>query len=153
MYRRYEPSPQRRQNDGSLSQVQSAPVNGRNNVRRQNPVAHNTGTQHYNSPNNRYPNGHHNRPNSGSARPVPQSEHKAKGTRSERKTHPLTKLIPQSIYNPDTGKILGFLSAEDLLIAALILLLIDSGDEESDNSMLIYALLYILISEHIELPF
>ena len=69
------------------------------------------------------------------------------------KSHPIAKLIPQSIYNPETGKVLGFLSAEDLLIAALILLLIDSGDDENDNSMLIYALVYILISEHIDLPF
>lgn len=64
----------------------------------------------------------------------------------------LTKFIPQSVYNPETGKILGFLSAEDLLIAALILLLIDNGDDEEDNSMLIFALVYILLSGHMDLP-
>lgn len=67
--------------------------------------------------------------------------------------HPVTKFIPQSVYNPQTGKILGFLSAEDLLILGLIFLLLDSGDECEDNSMLIYALLYILISDHMDLPF
>ena len=67
--------------------------------------------------------------------------------------HPVTKFIPQSVYNPQTGKVLGFLSAEDLLILGLIFLLLDSGDECEDNSMLIYALLYILISEHMDLPF
>ncbi len=67
--------------------------------------------------------------------------------------HPVTKFIPQSVYNPQTGKILGFLSAEDLLLLGLIFLLLDSGDECEDNSMLIYALLYILLSGHMDLPF
>lgn len=66
---------------------------------------------------------------------------------------PLLKFIPQSIYNPDTEKVLGFLSAEDLLIVALILLLIDNRDSDEDNSLLIYALVYILISDRINLPF
>lgn len=66
---------------------------------------------------------------------------------------PLLKFIPQSIYNPDTGKVLGFLSAEDLLIVALILLLIDNRDSDEDDSLLIYALVYILISDRINLPF
>ncbi len=66
----------------------------------------------------------------------------------------LTGLIPQSLYNPETGKVLGFLSAEDLLLVALILMILDGGDEqEGDNVLLVYALLYILISEHIDLPF
>lgn len=64
----------------------------------------------------------------------------------------LTRFIPQSVYNPETGKVLGFMSAEDLLIAALIILIIDSSDEETDNTMLVYALIYILISDHIDLP-
>lgn len=70
------------------------------------------------------------------------------------KTHPITKFIPQSVYNPETGKVFGFLSAEDLLIAAIILILLDGGSDDcgEDNSILIYALLYILISEHIDLP-
>lgn len=67
--------------------------------------------------------------------------------------HPLSGFIPQSIYNPENGKILGMFSADDLLIAALILFLIDSDDGYEDNSMLIYALLYVLLSDHIDLPF
>ena len=64
----------------------------------------------------------------------------------------LLKFIPQSIYDPETGKVLSFLSAEDLLLAALILVLLDNKCEDEDNSMLIYALLYILLSDHIDLP-
>ena len=64
----------------------------------------------------------------------------------------LTRFIPHSVYNPETGQGLGFMSAEDLLIAALIILIIDSSDEETDNTMLVYALIYILISDHIDLP-
>lgn len=64
----------------------------------------------------------------------------------------LLKFIPQSIYNPETGKVFGFMSAEDLLLAALILVLLDNKCEDEDNSMLIYALLYILLSDHINLP-
>jgi len=64
----------------------------------------------------------------------------------------LLKFIPQSLYNPETGKVLGFMSAEDLLIAALILVLLDNSDGERENTMLVYALLYVLISDHIDLP-
>lgn len=67
--------------------------------------------------------------------------------------HPLMKFIPRSLYNPETGKVLGVMSADDLLIVALILIMLDSGDDCEDNSMLIYALIYILLSEYIELPF
>lgn len=74
-------------------------------------------------------------------------------TQHQKNIHPLMKFIPQSLYNPETGKVLGFLSTEDLFVAALILLFIDNGDECEENSMLIYALLYILLSEHIDLPF
>ena len=45
------------------------------------------------------------------------------------------------------------MSAEDLLIAALILVLLDNSDGERENTMLVYALLYVLISDHIDLPF
>lgn len=65
----------------------------------------------------------------------------------------LFKFIPQSLYNPETGKVFGFMSAEDLLIGALILLIIDSGENDGDNTMLILVLLYLLLSDYIELPF
>ena len=65
----------------------------------------------------------------------------------------MMNFIPKSLYNPETGKVLGVMSADDLLIVALILIMLDSGDDCEDNSMLIYALIYILLSEYIELPF
>ena len=68
------------------------------------------------------------------------------------KSNPILGFIPRSIYNPDTGKILGILSADDLLIIALIILLIDNEDECEDNKLLIYALVYILISDYIDIP-
>ena len=93
----------------------------------------------------------HNDTKDNSARPKPPPA--SKQPPKPKPSHPLTNFIPQSVYNPETGKVLGFLSAEDLLIAALILLIIDSGDDSGDNSFLIYALLYVLISDHIDLPF
>ena len=60
-------------------------------------------------------------------------------------------LLPPSLYNPQTKKILGFLSAEDLLLAALIFLMLDSGREE--DSIMVYVLLYLLLSDYIDLPF
>jgi len=63
--------------------------------------------------------------------------------------NPLLSFIPSSIYNQENGKILGFLSAEDLLLIAMILIFLDS-DEEGDNLM-VYALLYVLASEWIDI--
>ena len=58
--------------------------------------------------------------------------------------NPLLSFIPSSVYNPDNKKIFGFLTADDLLIVALIIMFLDS-DEEGDNLM-VYALLFVLIS-------
>ena len=89
---------------------------------------------------------------SGSSKRAPQvhndnSQKKVKKT----PTNPILGLGPSSLYNPETKKVLGFLSADDLLLAALILVLLDS--ECSDDSLLIYVLIYVLISDYIELPF
>jgi hypothetical protein len=65
--------------------------------------------------------------------------------------NPIFSFIPTSIYDPDTRKILGFLSAEDLLIIAMILMFLDS-EEEGDNLM-VYALLYVLASDWIDMDF
>lgn len=59
-------------------------------------------------------------------------------------------LLPSSIYDPKHKKLFGFFSAEDLLLAALIFLLLEKDDE--DNLLMILALLYVLISEYIEIP-
>lgn len=64
-------------------------------------------------------------------------------------TSPLFGLIPPSLYNPETKKVLGFLSAEDLLLIALIFLFLDN--EDNDDPMIIYALLYILLSDYVDL--
>ena len=59
-----------------------------------------------------------------------------------------SKFIPSGFYNFKTKKILGFLSAEDLFLVSLILLLIESGEEEDKN--MVYALGFILASEWID---
>ncbi len=68
-----------------------------------------------------------------------------------KKGSPILSLLPKAVYHPETKKILGLFSAEDLLLIAMIFLLLDS--EDTENSVLVYALLYILISEYIDLPF
>ncbi len=55
----------------------------------------------------------------------------------------LFKFIPPGIYNRETKKILGFLTAEDLLLTALIIMLADS--EDNDDTALLIALVYILM--------
>lgn len=62
----------------------------------------------------------------------------------------LLSFIPTSLYNPETKKVLGKFSAEDLLLVAMILVLLDS--DCSDDSMLVLALIYILLSDYIDLP-
>ncbi len=134
MYRRYEPSPRRKQEGGSSQpQTQGGTSSKRN-------------CNEYRTMKNGMPSPH-------TYGNKPPQKNIPKSTPAEKKAHPITKIIPQSIYNSETGKIFGLLAPDDLLIIALILLLIDSGDEEEDNSLLIYALLYILIAEHIDLPF
>ncbi len=59
------------------------------------------------------------------------------------------KLLPTSVYNPETRKILGFLSAEDLLLVALIFLFLDSDEEGSNLTVL--ALAFVLLSDYIDL--
>ena len=58
--------------------------------------------------------------------------------------------MPPSIYNRESKKILGFLTAEDLLLIALILLL--SEKDEGDDSLTVLALVYILFADYIDLP-
>ncbi len=61
---------------------------------------------------------------------------------------PLLGLIPRHIYNPDTKKILGVLSSEDLLLIALIFLFLESSDD--DNPLMVLALVYVLLGEYID---
>lgn len=62
----------------------------------------------------------------------------------------LYNLLPPSVYNHQSKKLFGFLSAEDLLLLALIFLFAESDSE--DSSLLSLALMYILVSEHFDLP-
>ena len=62
----------------------------------------------------------------------------------------LQGLLPSSIYDFQSKKLFGILSAEDLLLIALIFLFLEK--EEGDNTLMILALGYILLSDYIELP-
>ena len=99
-----------------------------------------------------------------SCQPLPKSSGKqncshnrkpagAAKSKQDKKTsrNPVSGLIPPALYNPETKKVLGMFSAEDLLLAALIIILLDNDD--NDDPMLIYALIYILISDYVDLPF
>lgn len=69
----------------------------------------------------------------------------------EKAENPILRLLPPAVYNAETKKVLGMFSPEDLLLAALIFLLLDS--KEKEDSILIYLLVYVLISDYIDLPF
>ena len=74
-----------------------------------------------------------------------KDRHRGKSPRSM-----LFGLLPPSLYNPQTKKLFGFLDAEDLLLVALIFLFLEREDEDET---VILALLYILLSDYIDLPF
>lgn len=65
-------------------------------------------------------------------------------------TDTLRGFIPPTLYNQKTKKVFGVFKAEDILLAALVLLFLEKEDE--DNTLLALALLYILVSEYIDLP-
>lgn len=73
----------------------------------------------------------------------PQRHHQASPKREKRK-NPILGFIPPTIYNSETHKILGFLSSEDLLLVALILIMLDSEDD-CGEPFLVYALIYLLL--------
>lgn len=62
----------------------------------------------------------------------------------------LFDLLPPALYNSETKKILGIINAEDLLLVALIFMFLDN--DENDNQLIVYALIYILLSDYIDLP-
>ncbi len=77
----------------------------------------------------------------------------AKGQQKQKSSNkspygPLLGMIPRNIYNPDSKKILGFLSSEDLLLIALIFLFLESSDD--DNPLMVLALVYVLLGEYID---
>lgn len=83
---------------------------------------------------------------------------KSSQNHSEKKSKPysfslknlLGSFFPPTFYNNKTKKVFGFLTTEDLLLIALILLF--SENEENDDSFVVIALIYILLSDYIDLP-
>ena len=98
--------------------------------------------------------GNHNHPPQNSGLNVPQQhsnpppQHGGKNTFNISSI--LNSIIPSSVYNPETKKVFGILTAEDLLIVALIFLF--SENSEDCDPLLIPALIYILLSDYIDLP-
>ena len=83
--------------------------------------------------------------------PQGQKQHDAPPPREEgRQKNFLFDLLPPALYNHETKKILGLINAEDLLLIALIFMFLDS--DQPDHQLLVYALLYILLSDYIDLP-
>lgn len=58
------------------------------------------------------------------------------------------KLLPNSLYDSKSKKLFGIMGSEDLLLIMLIFLLIEN--EDGDN-YLIYALLYLLVSDYVDI--
>lgn len=136
MYRRYDPKPR------PIPDINKPPPSSESKR-----TASGQGNMNMNQARNRYNPQMKKKVNIGVDENVSKSEHRKKAI------HPLMKFIPQSLYNSETGKVFGIMTADDLLIVALILVMLDSGDDCEDNTMLVYALIYILLSEYIELPF
>ena len=76
--------------------------------------------------------------------PLPPPKAKIPEKKSQ---NPILGWIPSALYNPETKKVLGMFSPEDLLLVGLIFLLLENDEKQDD--MLIYALLYILISDYL----
>lgn len=112
------PSQNRQQNSGQMRQ-------GCNDRRPQN--RHNTTPERHEKP--------------------PCREHD-KSTKNEHVfKNPLT-FLPKEIYNPKTHKFFGKISADDILLMGLILLVLDSGCD--DDLILALALGYILLSDYFD---
>ncbi len=82
-------------------------------------------------------------------KPAPQNQSKQQPVRPPKpppkEESPIFRLIPKALYDPDTQKIFGVFRAEELLIAALILILLQ--DKKKENTPVVYALAYILLSD------
>jgi hypothetical protein len=61
----------------------------------------------------------------------------------------IASLIPESIYNPKTKKVFGILTTEDLLLISLILMFLE--DEDNEDQTVVYALIFVLVSDWIDL--
>ncbi len=150
IYRRFDtPSnmpPQRQQYQPQGRQMQNSALHSQQPQGRQgqNPTpqskqAQNRQTQNHTASDNVQSNPGHNYSNRQRSRKAPKS-----GLGGI-----LNRILPASVYNPETKKIFGFLSAEDLLLVALIFLFMDNDDE--DNTLMVLALIFVLVSDYIDL--
>ncbi len=57
-------------------------------------------------------------------------------------------ILPKGIYDPKTKKVMGFFTAEDLLLVALIFIFLDSDEE--GNPLMALALLYVLLGDYFD---
>ncbi|MBO4941606.1 MAG: hypothetical protein J6D15_05335 [Clostridia bacterium] len=57
-------------------------------------------------------------------------------------------LLPRGLYDPKTKKVMGFFTAEDLLLVALIFVFLDSDEE--GNPLMALALLYVLLGDYFD---
>ena len=93
------------------------------------------------------------RPTQSKPQPKPQPRPEPKPTPSQKKNRGiigiLENFLPGAVYNKDNKKIFGLISAEDLLLIALIFLFADSAEE--DGNLICLALLYVLLSDYIDL--
>ncbi len=81
--------------------------------------------------------------------PVSVRENNFKRRTAKKPRDILKGFLPPSLYDPKSKKIFGLLSSEDLLLIALIFLFTERDDEDGS---IILALLYILLSDYIDLP-
>ncbi len=84
-------------------------------------------------------------------KPSPQPKKPETSKKTSLSKEGILGLLPPALYHRESKKILGLFSAEDLLLVALMLLFLDSENEQ--DSILVYLLLYLLISDYIDLPF
>ncbi|MBR2452526.1 MAG: hypothetical protein IKB32_00535 [Clostridia bacterium] len=57
-------------------------------------------------------------------------------------------ILPRGLYDPKTKKVMGFFTAEDLLLVALIFIFLDSDEE--GNPLMALALLYVLLGDYFD---
>ena len=82
-------------------------------------------------------------------KPPPPPPKREQESQKQKPSNPIFSFLPSGVYNPETKKVLGFLKAEDILLIALILLLLENDD--NSEPMLVYALLFVLVSDYIDL--
>ena len=61
----------------------------------------------------------------------------------------IESFLPNTVYNCENKKFFGLFSPEDLLLVALIFIFADSKEE--DGNLVCLALLYVLLSDYIDL--